>query len=702
MNQFILKLRILLLQNKLFYILFILFTIGSLLITNYVKYTSIYSINDNSFILKILSYKTDGNKLSMQLEDKEKLIGTYYFKSKEEKNNFLSSYSIGDYIKINGRLDIPKNNTIPNTFNYKKYLYNNKMFFILKINDFKLERKNKNIFYKLKNYVYKRTENITNNEYIYALVLGEISYIDSSVYDNFKSNGISHLFALSGLHVSLLSFILLKIINKLLNIFNVSKEEKLFPYLIVIFFLILYSFITGFKPSLLKAIFLFFLLGINKVYYFNIRSYNILIVVYCLLILINPFYIYDISFQLSLLITFFILYSSYYLKVTGYFKKMVFSSLISLFSSFPIIINNFYTINIFSIINNLFFIPLVSIFIYPLTLLTLIFPFFEFILNIFINILEFVSLKVNLIKIFNINFPKINLILVIVYYVLFIIIIKNKNKLKYIVLIIILLLYSHYQNSFIKDTKLYFIDVGQGDSALIITPHKKTILIDTGGYLKYYEESWAKKNREFNLMTSSLIPFFKSISVGKIDYLFLSHADEDHAGYSIDLVDNFKVNNVIINNGEISYIEKQLNYQKIKKYYNIDNIKIYSLNNKIYSNENDNSLILLLIIENKKILFMGDASIKEEKQIIKDYNLEDIFILKVGHHGSKTSTCEQFIEYINPKYSIISVGEDNKFGHPNKEVLKILKDSKIYRTDKEGSVEIKLNKNGYKIKTYSP
>ena len=99
---------------------------------------------------------------------------------------------------------------------------------------------------------------------------------------------------------------------------------------------------------------------------------------------------------------------------------------------------------------------------------------------------------------------------------------------------------------------------------------------------------------------------------------------------------------------------------------------------------------------------MGDAGIKREKDILEKYNIEDINFLKVGHHGSKTSSSEEFINEINPKYSIISVGKNNRYGHPNKEVLENLKESKIYRTDEGGSIEIKLNKNGYKIRTCPP
>lgn len=98
-------------------------------------------------------------------------------------------------------------------------------------------------------------------------------------------------------------------------------------------------------------------------------------------------------------------------------------------------------------------------------------------------------------------------------------------------------------------------------------------------------------------------------------------------------------------------------------------------------------------------MFMGDASTATEKEILDKYNLPDIDVLKVGHHGSKTSSGEEFINEINPKYSIISVGKNNRYGHPNKEVLDNLKDSKIYRTDQDGSIVFKIKNNKLKIET---
>ena len=121
-----------------------------------------------------------------------------------------------------------------------------------------------------------------------------------------------------------------------------------------------------------------------------------------------------------------------------------------------------------------------------------------------------------------------------------------------------------------------------------------------------------------------------------------------------------------------------------------------------YDNENDNSNVIYTELDGYKFMFMGDAGVKKEKDILDKYNLTNIDILKVGHHGSKTSSSEEFINEINPKYSIISVGKNNRYGHPNKEAVNNLKNSKIYRTDEDGSIMFKIKNNKLKIETYSP
>ena len=212
-------------------------------------------------------------------------------------------------------------------------------------------------------------------------------------------------------------------------------------------------------------------------------------------------------------------------------------------------------------------------------------------------------------------------------------------------------------------------------------------MIDTGG----------KWNSNYSLTDNLLIPFSNSVGVKKIDYLILTHGDYDHMGEAINLVNNYKVDNVIFNCGSYNELENEL--IKVLKNKNInyytcvnraDNLEF--LQTKEYDNENDNSNVIYTKMNGYKFLFMGDAGITKEKDILKEYNISNIDVLKVGHHGSKTSSSKEFINEINPKYSIISVGKNNRYGHPNKEVLNNLNKSIIYRTDQDGSIMFKLNK----------
>ena len=170
-------------------------------------------------------------------------------------------------------------------------------------------------------------------------------------------------------------------------------------------------------------------------------------------------------------------------------------------------------------------------------------------------------------------------------------------------------------------------------------------------------------------------------------------------GDSIYLINNYKVKNVVFNCGEFNELEKELikvlDKKKIKyhsciKELNIDNKKLYFLQTKEYDNEIDNSNVIYTELDGYKFMFMGDAGIDKEKDILNKYNLSNIDVLKVGHHGSKTSSSKSFINEINPKNSIISVGKNNRYGHPNKEALNNLEDSKVYRTDQDGSIIFKI------------
>ena len=678
MKHFFLKLRIILLCDYLYYILFFITCI--FLLININKKIDVPIFTNNSYELIINDYKINDKTITIYFDN---IIGKYYVDNDEKVKEFKDNYSFGDKIYIEGEISVPNNNTIPNNFNYKNYLYHKYIYYIIKIDKIKIISKNDNIFLNIKNSIYKRIDTIKYNNYLYAFILGKSYYIDSEVLNNYKINGITHLFALSGLHVSMFSSIILFILKK------IKLSEKL-SYFITSLFLIFFAFIASFTPSIVRSVLFFILSSINNVYYLYIKPKYLLYIVFSILIFINPFYIYDTGFILSFCISFFILLFNEKNKINNNLLSILVISILSTLSSLPIIINMSYEINILGFINNLFFIPYVTYIVFPLSIIVVFISKLSFILKFLIIIMEYISKVSSNILNVKLIFPKMSLFLIIIYYVLLILIVKKINLKK---IFIIYLSFLYFRCNFDKNNYVYFIDVGQGDSALIVTKNNKSILIDTGG----------KVGSNYSLMKSNVIPFFKSIGIRKLDYLFITHGDYDHAGYGIDLVNNFNVKNRFTNKGKYNSLEKKLNIKSFNNsYIKIDNVEIYSLNSKLYNNENSDSLVLLVIIDNYKLLFMGDASINTEKDIMNNYDIGDVFILKVGHHGSKTSSSEEFINIVNPKYSIISVGKNNKFGHPNKEVLDNLSNSKIYRTDIDGSIMFKIKKDKLRIETYSP
>lgn len=697
------RLKHLLQSNNFFRVIALLALIYSLVLTLLPNYKSKYKGTEEELKLTVLDIKIDGNKLTLNLLGKEKLVGTYYIKTKEEKEWYENNIEIGDKVHLKGKLVVPEDNTIPNAFNYKKYLYQNKIYYTLNISEIKILDKTNNIFYKIKNYAYNRANNIKNNKYIYAYILGSTDGLDNSVLNSYRTNGVSHLFALSGLHVGIFSMVLLSILKKL-------KIKDIITYIIIFLVLLLFSFITGFSSSMLRSTLLFFLLGINKIYKLEVKTINILYLVFTILLMINPFTIYSASFILSFTTTFFLMLGSEMLQNKNYIKTLFAVSALSFVSSIGVSIYFFGSINPLGILLNLIFVPFVSFIVFPLALIVYICPFLINLLVLFTNIMEYLSLKFATINM-TIYFPNINIYTVLIYYILLTISLKTKNKKILIFMLSIIIVWKVYPY-FNDETIIYFIDVGQGDSALLVTPHKKhALLMDTGGSIKYKKEPWEETKTSYNIATDSLIPFMRSIGVYKLDYLIITHGDTDHGGSAVDLVKNFQVSKVIFNCGSYNDLEnklikvldmKNIKYYSCIKELNIDNNKLYFLNTKDYDNENDNSSVIYTELNNYKFLFMGDASILTEKEILNKYNLPNIDMLKVGHHGSKTSSSEEFIDTINPKFSIINVGKNNRYGHPNKEVLDTLDNSKIYRTDIDGSIMFKIKKDKLNIGTCPP
>ena len=636
-----------------------------------------YSIDDNVIEGYIHSYKIDGNKLSIEIKGLETVIGNYYFDTEEEIKSFKNIYHLGDYVKIDCTLNKPKDNGMFNQFSYKEYLSQNNIFFIMKIDNMEKVKDNNRIRYFIKDKIIGRIESIKKSKkYLYAFVIGEEYYINSDVKTSYQKNGISHLFAVSGSNITFVVAIFLKLI-----------ERFKYKYVLIFSYVLLYMFLTDFTASIVRSGVFYILITLNKIYKKNFKIVDILFITLSISLIYNPYLLYSVGYQFSFVISaYLILFQDKINKYKSFIGNLFIVSFVAFMSSLPIVLNNFYEFNILSILFNLIYVPFVSFVLFPLSLICFIFPFFDNLLFFLTNLLEITSLFFSKIDILSFILGKPSMLLIIFYYIGITLFLFNK---KYIYLIIIILIVNKLMYYNVVPS-IEFLDVGQGDSILIRYNKNKTVLIDTGGALKF--ESGFKRANEFSIGRDSIAPYLKSIGISTIDHMIITHGDEDHIGGAKDIIEEIKVSNIYLN-GNFNALEKELlvynpKVLKEKDVLNVVGNKLFVLNPYKDTDENDSSIVLYLIINNFKILLTGDASTEVEKYIIDNYNL-DIDILKVGHHGSKTSTSLNFIKNITPTYGIISVGENNRFGHPNKGVLNTLEEYNvdIYRTDISGSIK---------------
>lgn len=667
------RLRHILQSKHLIKIITIIIFIITLLYTNYYPFKSKYTKDDKEFIGIVTKYEVKEDKITIEIKAKEKLLITYKYQDKEFNN-----LSYGDKIKVKGTLITPSKNTNQNTFNYQKYLYYKKIYYLVEATSINKIANNHNYLYTIKNTLYQKINKLKSSNYIKTLLFCD-NTLSKEIKESYRINGISHLFSVSGMHINFFVSIIYLYLNKI-------TYNKRIKYLITNIFIITYLILFP-SSSLLRSAVMSILYSINYLLKLKIKKIDILLLTLGVSLLINPFIIYDLGYIYSYTITFFLVLSSSTLKKKNKINKIIYISLLSFLVSIPITIYNSYEINIISILLNIILVPIISIIILPLTILTYILPILDSILYLFTNTLETISLFISKINITKIIFPKPSLLIIVLYYIIFLLSYQNKKYFYLNIILLIIIYISPYLNS---NFEVVMFEVGEADCHLIKYPYNKnTILIDTG------KNEYKIKNE--------VIPYLKSIGIKKIDYLIITHGDEDHIGGSITLINNFQVKNVILNKGTFTDLEKELiknlNKKKIPYQININKINlsnhtIYLLNNTKYNNENDNSIITYFTYQKYKFLYMGDASITTEDNLLENYNLNNISILKVGHHGSNTSSSKDFISQINPSISLISVGENNIYHHPNKEVINNLSKSRIYRTDINNMVKLTINSKG--------
>lgn len=729
-------------KSILFYLtIFLLFALNlfkSIYVFNY-KYASSKTQNRmNCIIIQKTKHERDKISYLVKYNSNNFILNIYenIYAKEDEKidlNNY-ANYSYGDILTFRGNISIPKKLNNPYEFDYKKYLNSNNI--VATISTYKVEKitnKNSNIIMKLGYFIKSEIDKIidskmseTEASLFKSMIYGNDIFLSESIENSFKESGISHMLAVSGLHL----MYILKILNYILKDMNKKIVILSNAIFISIFCIISSMSISVIRASIMSSI---TIISKNTNSKTHICSYKKLFIAFILLFLYNPYSIFNVSFQMSFLATLGIisynnLIFSFFmvvLKVSkkfSYITEILAMSLSANMLLIPLQIYYFGKFELISFISNVLLSPIISFELF-IGFTSLFLIFIPFISDIFLTsnivILKIIILLTNFIQkinYFTIFIPKFNYLeLLLLYSTIFfqttkkfipVLFTKNHKKIARKVIAIVTIftfLYSIsmyiYRTYFEEYT--YFFNVEQGNMA-IIRSKRKIIVIDIGSTNK-------------KLASNTLKTFLNAKAINTIDIIAITHMHEDHVNGIYEISENFNINSVIYSvpittqKGEYEQFCKTLQEKNISKIevkkddcLSLGNIKInvlMPLFNKIIISKdmlNSNSVIYLLQNNNKNYLFMGDSTIETEKELLNNTNsnIKDLFknldVIQIGHHGSKTSTSDNFIKIIKPCLAIIS-SKKEKYGHPNKETLDILNkynfDVKI--TENLGAIKIK-------------
>ncbi|MBE5672640.1 DNA internalization-related competence protein ComEC/Rec2 [Staphylococcus sp. SS35] len=566
---------------------------------------------------------------------------------------------------------------------------------------------NNNLIENHKRFIINRIHNSNINypNQVIALITGDTKLITEKYLDQVKNLGIYHLLAVSGSHIAAIVFLIYQPLIRL-NIPIIVIKTFTF------FILVLFAEYTNYAPSAVRAIIMTCIILIipNQI---RFNGINLLSTAFTIMFISNPQIIFDIGFQFSFIISFCIILLLPFIQRLSKIQSLLVITFVAQLASFIISIPYFHQLQWIGFVTNLIFVPYYSMILFPLSIIFFIVSHFtieltplNYLINLsfdFHNWLLYLFSKIN-----HTNFliPQINtwilvVLIICIFYILWLIA-NRKFKLTFIYTIVLFLLLFAFPTN--QHHRITMLNVGQGDSILYEAGNNQNVLIDTGG--KVITDN-AQNN--FSISKYHILPTLNERGINKLEYLILTQPHNDHIGEVEYIMSHLKIKYLVIYSS--SYNDKMLlSLSNLSKRYNVKLLDVRQvgnfrigesdftfLNSYIQGSQDKNeySIVTLINYHNKKVLLMGDATKNNEEILLKKYHLPKVDILKVGHHGSKTSSSAQFIEAVQPNISLISSGKNNIYRLPNKEIINRLKSfhSQIYDSQYNGQVTIDLDEN---------
>lgn len=645
-------------------------------------------------------------------QTKRKILVTYFIPDEVETESYadeMKKLFYSNNCSLTGTLSLPDRATNPYQFDYRTYLDEKGISYVLHVDTLAdisctktspfaplLTLRQTFIDQAMKNY----SEDVA--AWIQALVLGNRSSLDDETVELFQRWSLSHILAISGLHVGIITSMLYILLMRT-RLFTVEVVES-----VLLIFLPVYALLAGGAPSVWRASLMIVVALLLRKSDLRFNYTDIVSIVFIVLVFIDKYIIFDVGFQLSFAVTYSLLFSSKLIRQTeSNLFRVLQISFISQMAILPLQIEYFHYFQPLSIIVNLIVVPYFSFFVIPLMFfffLTLSVPnfityplekLFRFIHDHLLHVLFYIDEHI----MYPYIIGELSLIEMLLYYVVFIAMMRTlevrriRRSFSYGILLVGVIVFFAIRPYLSPVGVVTMLDIGQGDAIVIELPYRRGVFfVDAGATVSFEQQKPSAR-----IFQQIIRPYLYGRGIHKIDAIFLSHEHLDHIGSVSYILEQFTVDEIIVppyfdqtfihgwQEESVTITEAAIPSSIIRKKH-----PFYVLSpTKDFQSANDNSLVIWTEFGNKSWLFTGDMEESAERVLLDLFPHIAFDVLKVAHHGSNTSTDREIVELGNPDVALISVGENNRYGHPAKDVLDILNEENvhIFRTDEVGAIQ---------------